>query len=298
MKSLEGRVGAMVEDFQGRIEGTLQAFEGRGARQAEDLEKIAQDLGERWSRQFQEQTEAAVKRLREELKNSGRVVEESKQQLASLVKAKLAALSQVADNAAAGLEAEQRQLKNQYETSRRELEDLVERGWTPSPSRSPSLQRVNPPEWRAMVPRLALLAGACLVIMLLLTGVYLSRDLVMQLQPQAPAEFIDQSPSLNAKQRIREEELAQAYWRVAVVSLQERYPFGSELPAEPPADFQVDDRYFPAGGAKASAETRAYYWERLRSIWARRQSWVEFHEWNTPLAAGLRHVFDQFHLSK
>ena len=122
VEALEGRVGALVEDFRGRIEGTLQAFQGNSARQAKDLEKIAQILGERWFQQFREQGNAAVERLREELKNSGRVVEESKQQLASLAKAKLVSLSQVADNAASGFEAEQRRLKNQYETSRRELE--------------------------------------------------------------------------------------------------------------------------------------------------------------------------------
>ena len=94
VEALEGRVGALVEDFQGRMEGSLQAFQGKGARQAEDLEKIAQDLGGRWCQQFQEQAEAALEKLREELKNSGRVVEESKRQLASLAEAKLASLSQ------------------------------------------------------------------------------------------------------------------------------------------------------------------------------------------------------------
>ena len=94
VEALEGRVGALVKDFRRRIEGTLQALKGNSVRQAEDLEKIAQLLGERWSQQFREQGNAAVERLREELKNSGRVVEESKQQLASLAEAKLASLSQ------------------------------------------------------------------------------------------------------------------------------------------------------------------------------------------------------------
>jgi hypothetical protein len=291
VEALEGRVGALVEDFQGRLEGTLQAFQGKGARQAEDLEKIAQDLGGRWSQQFQEQAEAAVERLREELKNSGRVVEESKQQLASLAKAKLVSLSQVADNAASGFEAEQRRLKNQYETSRRGLEALLERGWTKPPS--PSLQHGIRPKRRGIVAQLALVAGVCLVIMVSFSGVYLSRDLVMQLQPEAPAEFIEQSPNWSAKRRAREEEVAQAYWRVAVVSLQERYPFGSELPAEPPTEFQVDKKYVATGGAKAFSETRALYWENLRRSWVQRQSWVERHEWNTQWAARLGHIWDQ-----
>ena len=285
VEALERRVGALVE-----------AFQGKGARQAEDLEKIAQDLGGRWSQQFQEQAEAAVKRLREEVKNSGRVVEESKQQLASLAKAKLVSLSQVADNAASGFEAEQRRLKNQYETSRRGLEALLERGWTKPPS--PSLQHGIRPKRRGIVAQLALVAGVCLVIMVSFSGVYLSRDLVMQLQPEAPAEFIEQSPNWSAKRRAREEEMAQAYWRVAVVSLQERYPFGSELPAEPPTEFQVDKKYVATGGAKAFSETRALYWENLRRSWVQRQSWVERHEWNTQWAARLRHVWDKSYSPK
>ena len=44
----------------------------RVTRQAEDLEKIAQGLGERWSQQFQEQAEAAVETLRVEVKIWGR----------------------------------------------------------------------------------------------------------------------------------------------------------------------------------------------------------------------------------
>jgi ABC-type cobalt transport system substrate-binding protein/Ni,Fe-hydrogenase maturation factor len=296
VEALEGRVGALVEDFQGRIEGTLQAFQGKDARQAEDLQKIAQDLGERWSQQFQEQADAAVERLREELKNSGRVVEESKQQLASLAKTKLAVLSQVADNAAAGLEAEQRRLKNQYETSRRELEGLSERGWTKPPS--PSLQRGNRPERRRIVAQLALMAGVCLVIMVPLLGVYLSRGTVMQLQPEAPAEFIEQSANWSGKRRAQEEEVAQEYWRVAVVSLQERYPFGSELPAEPPTEFQVENKYVAPGGAKAFSETRALYWENLRRSWVQPQSWVERQEWNTQWAGRLRHIWGRLFLPK
>jgi uncharacterized protein YcaQ len=296
VEATEGRVGTLVEDFQRRIEGTIQALQGKGARQAEDLEKVAQDLGGRWSQQFQEQADAAVKKLREELKDSGRVVEESKQQLASLAKARLAALSRIADNAAAGLEAEQRRLKNQYETSRRELEDLSGRGWTKPPSLS--LQRENRPKWRGTVAHLALVAGICLMVVVPLLGVYLSRGTVLQLQPEAPAEFIEQSPNWSAKRRAREEEVAQAYWRIAVVGLQERYPFGSKLPVEPPSEFQIEKKYVTMGGAKAFSETRARYWENLRRSWVQREFWVERHEWNTQWAARLLHIWDQLSLRK
>ncbi len=292
--SFIARAGAAEERLAGvslAVEALVKDFQGKGARQAEDLEKIAQKLGGRWSQQFQEQAEAAVEKLRKELENSGRVVEESKQQLASLAKAKLAALSQVADNAAAGLEAEQRRLKNQCEDSRRQIEDLLEMGWTKPPS--PYLQRGNRPNRRGKVAQLALVAGVCLVIMVPLLGVYLSRGTVMQLQPKAPAEFIEQSPNWSAKRRAREEEVAEAYWRVAVVGLQKRYPFGSELPSEPPTEFEVERKYVATSGAKAFSETRARYWENLRRSWVQRESWEERHEWNTQWAARLRHIWEQ-----
>jgi hypothetical protein len=291
VEALETRVGALAEDFRGRIESTLQAFQGKGAGQTEDLDKIAQEVGGRWSQQFKEQAEAAAKRLQEELENSRRVVEESKQQLASFAKARLTVLSQVADSAAAGLEAEQRRLKNEYEVSRRELEDRLEMGWTRPPS--PSLQYADQPRWRGTTAQLALLGGVCLVVLIPLLGVYLSTRPVMRLQVETPAQLVDQNPNWNAKRRAREEAVAQACWRVAVASLQQKYPFGSELPAEPPSEFQIENKYVPPFSAKALSETRAHYWEKLRRIWVQRQSWEERHEWNTQWAAPFRHIWQR-----
>jgi hypothetical protein len=273
VEALAGRVGALVEEFPGK-----QA-------------KQAEELGGRWSQQFQEQAEAAVERLREEVKNSGRVVEESKQQLASLAEAKLASISQFAANAAARLEAEYKRKKNQYETSRRELDDLA--AIRSAKLAYTSLQRGRSANRRGIVAQLALVAAGFLVMAASLLGVYLWTAPVMQLQPEAPAEFIDQSPGWSAKRRVREAEMAQAYWRVATVSLQEKYPFGSELPAEPPTEFQIDKKYVPAGGAKASSEIRAHYWERLRRCWVQPQSWVERHKGNTRWAARLWQIWDQ-----
>ena len=120
----------------------------------------------------------------------------------------------------------------------------------------------------------------------------------MQLRPEAPADFIDQNPNWNAKRRAREEEVAKAYWRVAAAALQEKYPFGSELPAEPPTEFQIEKKYVPTGGAKALAETRAHYWEKLRRSWGERQFWVEGHEGKTKWAVRLWQIWDQWHLGK
>jgi hypothetical protein len=290
-EALEGRVGALVEDFQGQMESTLQALQAKGTKQAEDLGKVAQDVGGRWSQQFHEQAEAAVERVREEARNSVRVVEESKHQLASLAKTKLAVLSQVADNAAAGFEAEQKRLKNEYETSRRELEDRLESGWTTLPSLS--VQRGSTRKGRGTIAQLAIVGAVCLVLMLPLLGVYLSIRTVMRLQPDPPADFIDQIASLNTKRRVPEEAVAQAYWLVAQTSLKEKYPFGSQLPAEPPNEFQVDSRYIPPHGAKAFGESRARYWEKLQRIWVQSQFWEERHEWNTQWLMHLQQIWDR-----
>jgi hypothetical protein len=285
VEALQGHMGALVEDFQ-----------GKQARQAEDLEKIAQQLGGRLAQQFQEQTDAAVERLREELKNLGRAVEESKQQLASLAEAKAASLIEVAANATAGLEAEQRQLKSRHETSRRGFEDLSAKRRVELPLASS--ERGKRPRKRGDVVAAVLVGGLFVAIAAAFLGVYLWTNPVMQLRAEPPAEFIDQSPNWSAKRRVREAELAQAYWNVAVVSLQKKYPFGSELPVAPPTEFQVDNKYTSTDGAKATSEARAHYWERLRQSWGQRQSWAERYEGTGGWADRVWEIWDQLHLSK
>jgi len=136
-------------------------------------------------------------------------------------------------------------------------------------------------------------AAVCLVLMLPLLGVYLSIRTVMRLQPDPPSDFIDQIASLNTKRRVREDVIAQAYWLVAQGSLQEKYPFGSQLPAEPPNEFQVDSKFVPPHGAKAFSESRARYWEKLKRIWVQPQFWEERREWNTQWLARPRQIWDR-----
>jgi hypothetical protein len=285
LETLEGRVRALVEDLQ-----------GKGAKQAEDFQTIAQELGGRWSQQFQEQAEAAVERMREEQKDSERVAKESKQQLASLAEAQLASLSQIVANATAGLEAEQRRLKGHYEAMRGEFENLIERRSTKASFLS--LQNENPTKRRGIAAMLAMATGVFLVVTTCLLGISLWTGPTMQLKADAPAEFIDQSPDWGATRRVREQEVAQAYWRVAVASLQERYPFGSELPPAPPSEFQVSKRYAPLGGPKELYEARDRYWQKLRKTWMQRDSWVESPDWDESWTAHLRHIWDQLHSSK
>jgi hypothetical protein len=311
LEALHGRVGALAGDLQ------LES-----AKRAEDFEKAAQELGGRWSRQFQQQAQEAMEQLREEVKNSGRFVEGSKQQLASLAEAKLASvgqaagyaaasletaaaklreefgtsertlaesrerlagfaearialLNQVASSAVADLEAEQRRYRPQYATSRKELEGLfTRRSAYPSPIFD---DNGAPSKRRRVTAMLTLAAGLFLVVTARQVGVYLSTPppVQMHLQGEAPPNFADESPNWSAKRRAKEEETARDYWRAAAFSLQRRYPFGSQLPADPLPEFQVDNQYDPTEDARAVAETRARYWEKLRACWVQRRFWLE-----------------------
>ena len=287
-----------VESLKRRVGVLADYIERKVPNKAEELEGIAQELRAQWSQQFQEQAEAAVERLREEMNNSGRVAEETKQQLVSLAEAKLAVISQAAANAEASLEAEQRRLKNQYENSREELEKLVTRRLAIPPSSSG--KHGSSPRRRGIMSTLGLAAGLLLVVTVPPLGVYLSAPPPVQLhlQAEAPADFADQSPDWSAKHRLREKETAQAYWRAAVASLQGKYPFGSELPTEPPTEFRVGKEYAPPGGTKAFSETRDHYWQKLRKTWVQRASWVESPEGIAQWTARLRRTWDQLHLSR
>jgi hypothetical protein len=328
LEAVEGRLKALVEGFEGRIESGLQALQGRVEKQAEDLEKLAQELGGRWSEQFQKQAEASLEKLREEANQERRAAEESQResagmfeaklqsfneavasataglaaeqkewaeesqrQLSSIVQAKVESLSQFALNITTSLQAEHTRLRNEYQTSQREFENLASRG--PRTAFFFPFQHENRRKWRGIVLRLAMATGILLAFTVSVLAIYLWTIPVMQLQAQPPAEFIDESPNWGPIRRGREQEVAQAYWQAAVANLQEKYPFGSELPTKPPSEFDAGKMYLPAGGAKSLSETRDHYWQKLRKIWVQRDSWVETSEWDAQWASRFKHFWGQ-----
>jgi hypothetical protein len=220
-------------------------------------------------------------------------VEESQQQLSSIVQAKVESLSQFAVSVTAGLEAEHKQLKSEYETSRREFEHLVSRR-SPAAPFHPARQESRPKP-RRLVPKLALGIGIFLAVSVPVLAVYLWPTPVMQLPAQPPAEFIEDSANWGPARRVREQEIARAYWQVAVADLQGKYPFGSELPAESPSEFDAGKKYQQAVGAQAASETRDHYWQKLRKIWVRRDLWEESAEWDGQWASRLKHLWGPAH---
>ncbi len=103
----------------------------------------------------------------------------------------------------------------------------------------------------------------------------------MRLQSEAPKEFYDEFLELDPKRRPSEERLARAYWECALLNVQGKYSFGTDLPPTPPADFRIDDKLPTSLGLKADPASRIRCWGRLRLVWVLPQAWVKSYGWHT-----------------
>lgn len=118
------------------------------------------------------------------------------------------------------------------------------------------------------------------IIALLVMVAYFALSPVIRLRPNPPAAFFDNSPTWTAAQRTRENDVARAYWAVAVTRIAPRYPFGSALPANPPDDFALSETAGPRAATTAGAEARNRYWQNLQAVWAQPQAWERTSNWD------------------
>lgn len=142
--------------------------------------------------------------------------------------------------------------------------------------------------------KLGLVFGVTLIVIL---AIYLSSSPVLRLRAKPPTGFFDNSPSWNTQRRARGDQLARAYWDIAVSDIATKYGFRSTLPADPPDSFKVEENARPGTTAKVDPEARARYWEKLREAWPRPESWEQTSDWNldwirNQLDQGLRAVRD------
>ncbi|HWR35691.1 MAG TPA: hypothetical protein VN622_07460 [Clostridia bacterium] len=89
------------------------------------------------------------------------------------------------------------------------------------------------------------------------------------LRTQVPDEFLQVSTS---RDKTPDAELARAYWETAVRAVQWKYHRGSELPQEPPAEFQLPpgERHRTSGQEQVA---RGVYWQKLRELWLKPDIW-------------------------
>jgi hypothetical protein len=134
-------------------------------------------------------------------------------------------------------------------------------------------QVVVDPLW---VSRMCLWAVGIAVSVLLFLGIAIHP--VWHLRAEPPAEFLAVASRSSNERRLAEERLARAYWQHAARYVQFKYPFGRNLPDQPPPEFKQDN----AGGAvsKASLDSSTRYWARLQRVWLLPQIWEKSYEWN------------------
>jgi hypothetical protein len=118
------------------------------------------------------------------------------------------------------------------------------------------------------------------VLVLAMLAIYVSSSPVVRLQAEPPAAFFDENPHWNAKQRVREDKLALAYWDVAVRDIETKYGFGTTLPTDPPDSFKVEEKGQTGTTLRVDSAARARYWEKLREVWPRPDSWERISDWN------------------
>lgn len=110
-----------------------------------------------------------------------------------------------------------------------------------------------------------------LYILLVLAGFFVFESLnpVMRLRSDPPPSVVGAKTDQNESQS----HMARACWDYAIGSVQKVYPFGRQLPKDPPPRLR-------SLTGKASAIS-VLCWPRLRVAWTQRESWVEVYEWNT-----------------
>jgi hypothetical protein len=117
------------------------------------------------------------------------------------------------------------------------------------------------------------LAVPLAVIALAVFTIYASDSPLVRLRATPPAAFFAESPQWNAKQRAREDQLARAYWNIALRDIETKYRFGSSLPTDPPDIFKVEENGPSEATPRIDSAARARYWEKLREAWPRYDSW-------------------------
>ena len=99
---------------------------------------------------------------------------------------------------------------------------------------------------------------------------------VMRLRPAPPPSVLGETPAHAGGQHGSQHHLSQACWDYAVASLQNAYPYGTDLPHDPPP--RVSRRI------ATSSAIGNICWPGLRKAWTRPESWDRSYEWSADWA--------------
>lgn len=131
--------------------------------------------------------------------------------------------------------------------------------------------------------------GWVLLAWVIAAFIFLSVQPVMSLHSSPPLEFLQPDSDWGAERRAMEDKAARIYWRLAVEVIQHRHPFGTQLPERPLAEFELNQKEFPAWKARDFDSSRTHHWQHLRSLWGSPQVWNRTYVWD-PARIGKRFV--------
>jgi hypothetical protein len=96
---------------------------------------------------------------------------------------------------------------------------------------------------------------------------------VMRLRPDPPPSVVGARQAPAKASQGSQMRMAKACWDFAIVSVQEVYPYGRDLPKNPP----------PALTRKLGkvSDLSALCWPGLRTAWSQPESWVRSYGWST-----------------
>lgn len=304
LREMEAETGQLFQNFRQELRQLAAEEIRRHGFQEEaltliagELDRTAHELAAQTTHELQKHIEASLTGLREQLRVArDGFLEETQRHLAELTKTALQSadshLQELLTHNVQQLEHEQEQwLQRRREIIWQEINQLATPAAAAAPTQAPRAARSGRAaketgKRRASVASVA--AGAIGVVALagLLTFAFVNLfpkpTETVQLRSDPPASFLEVRPEWNPRQRAHQEQLARAYWKIAITTLESKYAYGTPLPEQPPPEFQVNEN-----GLKDDPATRSYYWDKLRQIWLDPTSWTSANPSSTSWLASL-----------
>ena len=290
LRELEAETGKLFENFRSELrQAAAEEIRRQGFQQealeliANEIDRTAHELAARTGRELQQNVEASLTGLAERLRASREsFLEETQKHLAELTRSALSMADQRFHEFLTQNVQQLEQEQEEWLQRRRQIlwEEINRMGAVPPAAASARTTPARPAEPKSGQPAAGrrsvtgLMGAAVGVVALagLLTLAFVrlapKPTVTVELRADPPQGFIENRPEWSPRQRARQEQLARAYWKIAVNTLESKYSYGVPLPAEPPPEFQVNEN-----GLKDDPATRAYYWEKLRAAWLQPENW-------------------------
>jgi hypothetical protein len=290
LRELEAETGKLFEHFRSELrQAAAEEIRRQGFQQealeliASEIDRTAHELAARTGRELQQNLEASLAGLTEQLRTSREsFLEETQKHLAELTRSALSMADQRFHEFLTQNVQQLEQEQEEWLQRRRQIlwEEINRMGAVPpagAPARRASANTAEsksgpPSATRRSVTGLVGTAVGVVALAGLLTVAFVQLapkpTVTVELRADPPQGFIENRPEWSPRQRARQEQLARAYWKIAASVLESKYSYGVPLPAEPPPEFQVNEN-----GLKDDPATRAYYWEKLRAAWLQPENW-------------------------